>query len=81
MEAAFTYTAADLAAAQQWARSQASAWGVQSSIIDWSLTAAARQIDAEQVGRVVLEYDPPQHLLSIDVFCDGARLYGMDDFV
>ena len=81
MESAFTYTALDVAPAREWLSFQMQTWGVDSPYVDWWVAEAARLLGGGRAARAVLEYEPDQRLLSFDVWCDGRRVYGMDDFV
>lgn len=80
MESAYTYTSSDLPQAREWTDFQLQSWGVRSSFADWFLTEATRVL-GDRTGRVVLDYDAGNRLLSFDVWCEGVRLYGLDDFV
>lgn len=81
MDSAFTYTSADLAEAAEWTAFQLRSWGVETPYVEYFLTEATLLLGPDRTGRVVLDYDPPQRLLSMDVWCGTDRLYGMDDFM
>ena len=81
MEATFTFTSATLPSAQEWARRQGRDWGVAAPhLLSW-LQHGAELLGDGRTGRVVLCFDRDERLLSLDVWCDGARLFGMDDLV
>ena len=81
MDSAFTYSATDVRAAHEWTDFQLDAWGVRTPWAQVWLTEAATRIAPGGTARVVLDYDPEEHVLSLDVWCDGARVYGIDDLV
>ncbi len=81
MESAFTFTAADVVAARDWTEFQLSAWGVRTPYAHLWLSEAATRLTPGGTARVVLDYDPGEQLLSFDVWCNGARVYGMDDLL
>ena len=81
LRAALDYGRADVLGAQQWGQEQVRQWGVRSAFVALWLEQAAARLPAGTLGRAVLEYDPVARLLSCDVWLDGRRVYGMDDFV
>ena len=81
MDSALTYPASDDVAARDWASSQLSSWGITTPYIGLWLNEASSRLRPEGTARVVLDYDPKERLLSLDVWCDGLRVYGMDDLL
>ena len=81
MDSAFTYTSAHQAEAAEWTAFQLQSWGVRTPYVKHFLNEATGLLGPDRTGRVVLDYDAPQRLLSMDVWCGPDRLYGMDDLV
>lgn len=81
VEATFSYTADELPAAQLWAGQQMQAWGLSGGHVQAWLHTAAHHLPEALPGRVVLAYDAADRLLSFDVWLDGRRVFGMDDFL
>lgn len=78
MQSAFTYTAADAAAACTWTTFQLRSWGVTSPAIHQWLAEATLRLPTGGTGRVVLNYERHEQLLSLDVFSGGVHVYGID---
>ena len=81
MEASFSYTSATIGAAQDWARRQGADWGVAAPHVTAWLQRGSELLGGSRTGRAVLCFDPQERLLSLDVWCDGHRVLGMDDLV
>ena len=81
MEASTTYDAAGLLSAQAWARQQLQGWGVRGPHVDRWLRRGTELLGTDRTARVVLCFDPGDRLLSVDVWCDGRLVFGMDDLV
>ena len=81
MEAVFTYTADQLAEACAWAGIQTSSWGLPIAHVPHWLAQAADELADREAGKAVLCYDPEDRLLSFDVWSEGRRVFGMDDFL
>ena len=71
----------DVDQVRRWARHQTDAWGVPPSHVAHWLMTAGELLPPSETGRVELSYDAGLGLLSLDVWCGGRRLYGMDDWV
>ena len=74
-------TASEQPAAQQWADQQLQSWGLVGGHVKAWLHTAAESLPAGVAGRAVLVYDASDRLLSFDVWLDGQRVFGMDDFL
>lgn len=78
MQSAFTYTAADAAAACTWTTFQLTAWGISTPFVHQWFADLALRLPAGGVGRVVLNYERHEQLLSLDAFSGGIHIYGID---
>lgn len=56
-------------------------WHVTSAFVDMWLRSATERVAADAEARVTVDFDEDIHLLSFDVWVDGRRVYGADDFV
>lgn len=66
--------------AVSWASDVLHEWGVRSSLVRaWE--SAAREASRTAPCAVDLEYDRRASLLSVDVWQDGHRVFGLDDWV
>lgn len=81
MHATCEFVRTDVDDALVWARRQTDGWGVPPSFVAQWLTTAGDLLPASATGRVELSYDAAMGLLSLDVWCGEARVYGMDDWV
>ena len=81
MEATFDYTSATFAPAQDWAREQSRNWGVSTPYLSGWLQNGGDLLGDTDTGRAVLCFDPAERLLSLDIWSNGKRVFGMDDLV
>jgi hypothetical protein len=81
MESTCTLSAATLGPVQSWAEGQTDEWHVRTPYLNGWLSQASRLLGPSRVGDVVLSYDPAVRLVSLDVYCNGDRVFGMDDLV
>jgi hypothetical protein len=81
VESAFTYSWQDVATAQEWAGGQMRAWGIAGPHVGRWLQRGAELLGESRAGEAVLAYDPHDRLLSLDVWCDGSRVFGVDDLL
>ncbi len=81
MESTYRLEAGALPAAQQWAQGELRSWAVRSPYVDGWLDRAAQLLGDGPGGEVVLCFDEGERLLSLDVWCEGKRVFGMDDLV
>lgn len=81
MESTFHYSPAELPAAQAWAGAQLTSWGVGDTHVSRWLRRGAELLGEDRAGQAVLCWDPADCLLSLDVYCEGARIFGMDDLI
>jgi len=81
VESTTTLTHATLEPAQSWAQGEARKWQVRAPYLTMWLSQASALLEPSDVGDVVLCYDPDVRLVSIDVYRDGSRVFGMDDLV
>jgi hypothetical protein len=67
-----------LGAAQRWAQATLGEWGLRSSLGRARVPFAQR---ADGECTLTLEYDEDAHLLAVELWQDGQRLFGLDDWV
>lgn len=78
MQAQREVSPTDLAAAEEWAAQTFASWGVRSPLLQAWVPAA------EQVGgpcTLSLDLDRDAGLLAVDLWQDGRRVWGLDDFL
>lgn len=81
MHSAFTYTASDVAAADEWTSFQLATWGVRTSFVRTWLEEATPRLPAGATARVVLDYDPREQVLTFDVWAEEFHVYSVDDLL
>lgn len=81
MQATCELRAEQVPAASDWARQQTDGWGVPPSHVAHWLSTAGRMLPPTASASVELSYDPAMGLLSLDVWHEGTRVFGMDDWV
>ena len=81
MEASFTYEPSTVDAAQAWVLAQSASWGIRSPYLREWVQRGGELLGPGRSGDAVLAWDETHRLLSLDVWCDGRRVYGMDDLL
>ena len=77
--ATYDFTPADLADVERRAMAELAGWGLGGGQLRTWLAMARSSVAGS--ARLVLEYDAAAGLLSCDVWCDGKRAFGADDWV
>jgi hypothetical protein len=78
VNSAYTYTPADVDAAETWTGFQLTAWGLTPHLVGEWLAEATACMEPEQTARVELTYQEHEQLLSFDVWVIDRHVYGVD---
>ena len=78
MQAQREVTPADVADAQEWAAATFAAWGIRSPLLQAWVPEVSR---AGSACTLSFDLDRDVGLLAVDLWCDGRRVWGLDDFL
>lgn len=70
-----------LARTEEWLGGVLKAWGVRSSSTGRWLSPAQAQLESETELVIFVQYDALVLLFTIELWADGRRVYGIDDWL
>ena len=69
------------AEAQEWLGGVLNAWGVRSAATGRWLSAAQAELESDTELVIFVQYDALMLLFTVELWADGERVYGIDDWL
>ena len=67
--------------AEQWAVDRLSEWGLPTHLAKLWMDSAAPRLTPLVEGEIVLEYEADLGIVTCELWSDGQRLFGLDDWI
>jgi len=68
-------------AAEQWAEERLAEWGLPTHMARLWIDSAAPSLTPVAEGEIVLEYEADLGIVTCEMWSDGKRVFGLDDWV